>query len=64
MSLKTATLLALLGVSLNLIIMLCLNLTRLLQAVVPPAQLLPSLLGAIALNGGLLAYFVVLYRKQ
>ena len=64
MSLKTATLLALLGVSLNLLVVLGLNLTRLLQGVVPPAQLLPPLLGSVALNGGLLVYFVVLYRKQ
>ena len=64
MSLKTATLLALLGVSLNLLIVLGLNVTRLLQSVALPPQVLLSLLGALALNGGLLAYFVVLYRKQ
>lgn len=64
MSLKTATLLALVGVALNLIIMLCFNLTRLLQAVAPPPPVLFSFLGALAFNGGLLAYFVVLYRKQ
>ena len=64
MSLKTATLIALLGVSLNLLIMLSLNLTRLQHGGVPPAQVLASLLGSIAFNGGLLVYFAVLYRKQ
>jgi hypothetical protein len=64
MSLKTATLLALVGVSLNLLIILGLNLTRLLQSVTPPTPVLLSLLGALAFNGGLLTFLVVLYRKQ
>ena len=64
MNLKTATLLAIFGVSLNLLIGLSLNLTRMFQAVVPPGQLLPSFLGFLMLHGGLLVFFIVLYRKQ
>ena len=64
MSLKTATLLALLGVAFNFLIGLGLNLSRLAQGSLPPTQLLPPFLGFLMLNGGLLVFFVVLYRKQ
>jgi hypothetical protein len=63
MNLKTASLFALVGVALNLLIGLSVHLSRFLQGPVPP-QVLLSIVGFLALNVGLLVFFTVLHRKQ